>query len=262
MEFRDKYAFLSNMYSCHVRYDGETFPCVETAFQYAKCADENDKEKFINDRGHFVGGFVAKKLGRQIKMRDDWKYARLEVMYELLEDKFYHNEGLRQALKDTGDKWIQEDNTWGDTFWGVCNGVGENMLGKMIMEIRQNIQDYDRKIKKVIVAGSRNFKDYSLLCKWLDFSFSNITPIVVCGEARGADSLGRKYAEEHNYLIESYPADWTKGKNAGYVRNEKMAEIADCLIAFWDGKSKGTEHMINTMKKLNKPVKVVKFNER
>ena len=259
MEFRDKYAFLSNMYSCPVHYDGETFPCVETAFQYAKCADENEKEKFINNRGYFVSGFVARKLGQQVKLRDDWQYARLEVMYELLEDKFCHNEGLRQALKDTGDRWIQEDNDWGDTFWGVCNGIGENMLGKMIMEIRQNIQDCDREVKKVIVAGSRNFNNYELMRKRLDYYFSNITPVIICGEARGADTLGRKYAEEHNYLIESYPADWSKGKNAGYIRNEQMADVASAAICFWDGKSKGTEHMINTMKKLNKPVKVVKF---
>lgn len=259
MYFKDKYAFLSNMYSCPVHYDGETFPCVETAFQYAKCTDENEKEKFINNRGYFVGGFVARKLGQQVKLREDWKYARLEVMYELLEDKFYHNEGLRQALKDTGDRWIQEDNNWGDTFWGVYSGIGKNMLGKMIMEIRQNIQDCDRETKKVIVAGSRSFKDYDLLCKRLDYYFSNITPIIICGEARGADTLGKKYAEEHNCLIESYPADWSKGKNAGYIRNEKMAEVADFAVCFWDGKSKGTEHMINIMKKLNKPVKVVKF---
>jgi len=259
MEFRDKYAFLSNMYSCPIHYKGETFPCIETAFQWEKCADVNEQEKFINNKGYFVNGFVARKLGRQVKLRDDWKYARLTVMYDLLEEKFCRNEKLRQALKDTGNIWIQEDNDWGDTFWGVCNGVGENMLGKMIMEIRQNIQDCDRDVKKVIVAGSRNFKDYKLLCKRLDYYFSNIQPIIICGEARGADTLGRKYAEEHNYLIESYPADWSKGRDAGYIRNKRMAEVADCAICFWNGKSKGTEHMIDTMKKLNKPVKVVKF---
>lgn len=259
MLFRDKYSFLSNMYSCKVNYDGEIFPCVETAFQYAKCADENEKEKFINDRGYYVNGFVARKIGQQVKLREDWKYARLEIMYKLLEDKFCHNEKLRQALKDTGDRWIQEDNDWGDTFWGVYNSVGENMLGKMIMEIRQNIQDCDRETKRVIVAGSRCFNDYDLLRKRLDYYFANITPVIICGEARGADSLGRKYAEEHNCMIESYPADWTKGKNAGYIRNEQMAKVADYLIAFWNGKSKGTEHMIKTMKEQNKPVKVVRF---
>ena len=259
MEFRDKYSFLSNMYSCKVHYDGEVFPCVETAFQYAKCADENDHELFMNKRGFWVQGYTAREIGRKVKLRKDWNDYRLEVMYELLEDKFYHNEGLRKALCDTGDVYIAEDNTWGDTFWGVCNGEGYNMLGKMIMEIRQNIQKMDRK-KNVIVAGSRGFKDYELMKKKLDYYFSAMNPTIICGEARGADALGRRYAEENKLRILSYPANWTRdGKGAGYLRNEKMAKVADCLVAFWDGKSAGTKHMIDTMKALGKPVRIVKY---
>ena len=258
MEFKDQYSFLSNMFSCKVHFDGETFPCVETAFQYAKCADEDDHALFMNRRGFWCHGYTARDIGRKVKLREDWNTYRLEVMYELLEDKFYHNEALRKALCDTGNIIIQEDNTWGDTFWGVCNGKGYNMLGKMIMEIRQNIQKMDRK-KKVIVAGGRSFNDYELMKKKLDYFFSNMNPTIVCGEARGADSLGKKYALENKLKVESYLADWSKGKGAGYQRNEKMAEVADCLIAFWDGKSSGTKHMIETMKKLGKPVRVVKY---
>lgn len=257
MEFRDKYAFLSNMYSCKIHYDGEEFPCVETAFQYAKT---HDASMFTTDKGYFVNGFVARKIGRSCPLPKFWDQIRMPIMYELLEDKFYHNEKLRQALKDTGDIWIQEDNTWGDKFWGICNGEGQNMLGKMIMEIRQNIQDEDRKEMKVIVAGSRSFKDYDLLCKRLDFYFANITPIIVCGEAKGADTLGRKYAEEHGYKVISMPADWSKGRNAGYVRNAQMGAIADSAVVFWNGTSSGTKHMIEVMKEFNKPVKVVKYN--
>lgn len=259
MEFEDQYAFLSNMYSCKVHYDGETFPCVETAFQYAKCANENEHERFLNEKGFYVSGRVARRIGQQVKMRDDWHDARLTVMYKLLEEKFYHNEELRQALKDTGNIYIQEDNTWGDTFWGVCNGEGYNMLGKMIMEIRQNIQDYDRVTKKVIVAGSRTFNDYELLCKRLDYYLSNINPIIICGEAKGADSLSKRYALERGYKVESYPADWSLGKGAGYLRNIEMAKTGDLLVAFFDGSSKGTKHMIDIMKELNKPVRIVYF---
>ena len=256
MQFRDKYAFLSNMYSCPIHYDGETFPCVETAFQYAKTGDAS---LFTNDRGYFVGGSAAKKIGRMCKLPENWNMDRLTVMYELLEDKFYHNEKLREALKKTGNIYIAEENTWGDTFWGVCNGKGENMLGKMLMEIRQNIQDADRKEKKIIVAGSRTFNDYDLLCKRLDFFLCNCKPTIVCGEAKGADTLGRKYAEEHNIPIISCPADWSKGKGAGYLRNVDMANIADAAVCFWDGKSKGTKHMIEVMKDFGKPVKVVNY---
>lgn len=96
----------------------------------------------------------------------------------------------------------------------------------------------------------------------LDANFRQINePItIVCGMAEGADKLGWQYAYDHNLDIDFYPADWNMyGKIAGFIRNSKMAENADMLIAFWDGKSRGTDHMIKTMKKKNLPVKVYKF---
>ncbi len=257
MKFEGEYAFLSNMYSCPVKYDMEIFPCVETAFQFQKCVTVEDKEKFINDDGYWVNGFLARKFGRKVKLRSDWEEVKLIIMYELLEEKFYRNEKLREALKKTGNIEIVEDND--DTFWGVCNGKGQNMLGRMLMEIRENIIQADKKPMKVIVAGSRGFDNYNFLAKKLDKILQDVNPTIICGEARGADTLGKKYAELHSYKVMSFPADWSKGKGAGYIRNEQMAENADALVAFWDGKSKGTEHMIKTMKSMNKPVRVVKY---
>ena len=113
---------------------------------------------------------------------------------------------------------------------------------------------------RIIVAGGRDFSDYSLFCARLDFYFQNIKPVIVCGEAKGADSLGRRYAEEHNLEILSFPADWNLyGKSAGFKRNTLMSENADGLVAFWDGQSKGTKHMIDTMQKSGKPVKIVRY---
>lgn len=112
----------------------------------------------------------------------------------------------------------------------------------------------------IIVAGGRDFDDYQLLSEKLDKMFQNITPTIICGEANGADLLGRRYAREHNLMIRSFPANWKElGKRAGFVRNEVMAEVADGLVAFWDGKSKGTKHMIETMQKMNKPVRIIKY---
>ena len=255
MFFREEYAFLSNMYTCPIHFDGEIFPCVETAFQYAKCRDAS---LFTNDRGYFVNGFVARKIGQRVALPKDWNVQRVDVMYELLCDKFLHNDKMRAALRDLKDKMIVEDNEWGDTFWGQCNGEGYNMLGRLLMDIRKDIRKADFK-RNVIVAGTRTFNDYELMCRKLDFLFEACTPTIVCGEARGADTLGKKYAEENGYKVLSFPADWSKGKNAGYVRNEKMAKVADALIAFWDGKSAGTKHMIETMKKLGKQVRIVKY---
>lgn len=112
----------------------------------------------------------------------------------------------------------------------------------------------------IIIAGGRDFNDYKLLCEKLDFLFQNIKPVIVCGEAKGADSLGRRYAKEHGLEILSFPAEWNKyGKSAGYRRNEEMGKAADGLVAFWDGKSKGTKHMIDYMHKLGKKVKIVTY---
>ena len=113
--------------------------------------------------------------------------------------------------------------------------------------------------KKVIVAGSRTFQNYQLLCKELDTIKEQIGTIV-CGEAKGADTLGRNYAYANNIKIKSFPADWqTYGQKAGMMRNSEMAEYADMLIAFWDGKSVGTQDMINKMEKLGKEVKIVYY---
>jgi predicted Rossmann-fold nucleotide-binding protein len=113
---------------------------------------------------------------------------------------------------------------------------------------------------KVIVAGGRNFSDYQLLCKTLDFYFQNLDKdelTIVSGAARGADSLGERYAREKGYKIERYPADWNgpHKKGAGFARNREMAEVSDALVAFPGGN--GTAHMIRTAKELGLKVRVV-----
>lgn len=111
---------------------------------------------------------------------------------------------------------------------------------------------------KVIVAGSRSFCDYPRLSRVL----ATIPAIgeVVCGEARGADSLGRRWAEEHNIPVKSFPAQWDKyGRAAGPIRNREMGDYADYLVAFWDGKSKGTKVMIDYMQQLGKHGRVEMF---
>lgn len=114
---------------------------------------------------------------------------------------------------------------------------------------------------KVIIAGGRDFDDYVLLnqsCNEMLGDEENVE--IVSGIARGADKLGEKYANEKGFLIKQFPADWDGlGKKAGFVRNEKMAKYADVLIAFWDGKSKGTKHMIDLAIRHNLKVMVVRY---
>lgn len=114
---------------------------------------------------------------------------------------------------------------------------------------------------KIIIAGGRDFNDFSklkLICDSLLIKHEIIE--IVSGCANGADKLGERYALEKGYIIKQFPADWSKfGKSAGYIRNTQMAEYADALIAFWDGKSKGTQHMINLAKKCKLKIKIINY---
>ncbi len=115
---------------------------------------------------------------------------------------------------------------------------------------------------KVIIAGGRAFDNYDLLYQKCNEALSMQQKIeIVSGTANGADKLGERYANEKGHPIKQFQADWGKyGKSAGYKRNEEMAKYADALIAFWDGKSRGTKHMIDLANRYKLKLKVVFFN--
>ena len=116
---------------------------------------------------------------------------------------------------------------------------------------------------KVIIAGVRNLNNVNVVFnsanKLLKSKFEQNVPVeIVSGCARGTDTIGEIYAEKLGLSVKKFPAQWDKyGRRAGYLRNEEMAIYADALIAFWDGQSKGTKHMIDLAKKHNIPVKVI-----
>ena len=114
---------------------------------------------------------------------------------------------------------------------------------------------------KVIVAGSRDFNDYALLASRLDFYLSKQPDVtIISGGARGADTLGERYAKSHNLKLDVYPANWDRfGKSAGYRRNVQMAEVADACVVFWNGTSKGSKHMIDIAIKHNLKLRIVKY---
>lgn len=116
---------------------------------------------------------------------------------------------------------------------------------------------------KVIIAGSRNFNDYAITKKYCDHYLQNSKNIeIVSGGAKGADKCGEMYAFEKGLKLKLFPADWEKhGKSAGPIRNQEMAEYADALIAFWDGESRGTKHMISTAEKLGLIVRIVRYEK-
>ncbi len=115
---------------------------------------------------------------------------------------------------------------------------------------------------RVIIAGGRDFNDYPLLEHTMDRLLQNITdPVtVVCGKARGADTLGERYAKERGFQVDYYPADWDRyGKRAGPLRNEQMAQNADALVAFWDGQSRGTKSMIDLAHLYGLKIRIKKY---
>lgn len=115
---------------------------------------------------------------------------------------------------------------------------------------------------RVIIAGGRDFDNL----KFLEAKVNDLVgmlsslPIIVSGKARGADSLGEQYADTYGLAVKEFPALWNEyGKSAGYRRNVEMANYADALIAFWDGKSKGTKHMIDIALDKGLLVQVVRY---
>ena len=136
--FKDAFAFLSNMYPCNIVYNNLTYKCSEAAFQAQKCIELAYQFTTIN-------GFEAKKLGKKVPLRKDWNEIRLQIMYEIVKQKFIQNKSLKDKLIATQDAELIEGNYWGDIFWGVCtnktyNNIGENHLGKILMQVRDEIK--------------------------------------------------------------------------------------------------------------------------
>ena len=114
---------------------------------------------------------------------------------------------------------------------------------------------------RVIIAGSRNFNDYEYLKKYMDFLLQNKKEVVIlCGEARGADSLGKRYAQERGFPVQSFPADWQRfGRAAGPLRNRQMSACADACVVFWVGGSAGSANMIEEARRAGLALRVRRF---
>lgn len=117
---------------------------------------------------------------------------------------------------------------------------------------------------RLCIAGSRTFDDYNqLVLEAKTFIVEEIKTrniIIVSGTARGADSLGEDFGKQFGMTIEEYPADWDQfGKSAGYIRNKEMAQVSDYALIFWDGKSKGTKHMIDLCNAFNVKIKIITY---
>lgn len=134
--FRNGYYFLSNMYPCRIVIDGIEYSCAEAAFQAMKLVNTEDRVMFSG-----LDGYEAKKLGRRVPLDPYWNSKRIPAMYIAVTCKFIQNPDLAEKLLATGDEELVEVNTWNDTFWGVCNNKGQNWLGKLLMDLRNDLKE-------------------------------------------------------------------------------------------------------------------------
>ncbi|KKL19333.1 hypothetical protein LCGC14_2466550 [marine sediment metagenome] len=137
--FDGTYRFLSNFYVLPkpITHDGIIYPTTEHAFVAAKTLDF--KKRFEISKIPATEAGKAKRVGRTLVLRPEWEKAKTRIMYELVLLKFVLNQDLRWKLLDTYPSRLVEGNTWGDTYWGVCQGVGQNKLGSILEIVRQQL---------------------------------------------------------------------------------------------------------------------------
>jgi len=133
--FSGEYKFLSNFYPCVVELDDEKYSSVEHAYQAAKTLDIKDRKIIQNT----PQPNIVKKLGRYVTVRDDWNEIKLEIMSMLVWQKFSTSNELRKKLLNTYGYELIEGNRWNDTYWGICKGIGQNNLGKILMAVRHEL---------------------------------------------------------------------------------------------------------------------------
>jgi ribA/ribD-fused uncharacterized protein len=133
--FEGENHYLSNFFNAPVKYDGIFYLNNEAAFQSAKVLSKEERLEF-----EILQPNDAKRLGRKVKLRKDWEQVKDQVMYDCVKDKFERNEELKKKLLSTGQTQLIEGNWWDDTYWGVCEGKGQNKLGKILMQVREEFK--------------------------------------------------------------------------------------------------------------------------
>jgi len=176
--FTGDYSFLSNFHPALIVYGHIEYPTAEHAFQAAKTHDVLKRRVIatIPTPGQ------AKRAGRKLQLRNDWEDAKLDVMRLVVNSKFIWNPALRHKLLATGDAELVEGNDWGDVFWGVCQGRGENHLGKILMATRDNMESLDRWLRVDILSPEDLVKDRAAAARFYRDNCQGVEPAFTCDD--------------------------------------------------------------------------------
>ena len=132
--FTNEYYFLSNYSDSEFVYDGIQYQNAESAFQSQKCANKEDRKQFSK-----LNSTEARKLGRKVSLRKDWESVKVNEMRKIVKEKFLQNPDLQKKLIETNSEYLEEGNPWGDRLWGTVDGCGANLLGQILMELRDEL---------------------------------------------------------------------------------------------------------------------------
>lgn len=197
--FSNEYQFLSNFYPETMEYKGEIYLSSEHAYQAAKATNKEDKKKVMDA----PTCHLSKKIGRSIKVRKDWDNIKDQVMLKILRAKFSDPE-LRERLIETDGEELVEGNNWGDTYWGVCKGKGKNKLGKLLMQVRDEI------IEEIPFTQGKTYDELEAIKQWYGIE-KKLKHIEISNEIKKQidlqEKLWNKYGEklqEEKYFI----TDW------------------------------------------------------
>lgn len=136
--FFGEYRFLSNFYESPFLMDGVLYSSVEHAYQAQKA--ESDFSLF-KEIAEVESAAAARKLGQKAKLPENWDTRKVLVMRRCVTLKFLSNSDLKTELLKTAPYHLEETNWWGDQFWGVCNGIGDNFLGLILVDLRKKFEE-------------------------------------------------------------------------------------------------------------------------
>ena len=212
LEFQEEYRFLSNFWPAKILFDGKEYPTTEHAFQAAKTLVPEEREAIRVASTPAM----AKKLGKTVTLRSDWKTIRVEIMKDLNTQKYEIPE-LREKLLATGDRELIEGNRWHDYFWGMCNGKGQNNLGKILMEIRSSLQSSPEPIPTKEIPAAQK-KIYSGVG-------SRQTPINVQNQMKAI----AQFLEKKGYILRTGDASGADHAFRTAVKKPVVFRAEDCL---------------------------------